>query len=214
MFISLNSEYITMDFNPFPRLRISGPEELYHVELREYPNGEDQSRVIDAFRITAGKNKFWREEFMVPIEFYMDFEISVSKFHHTYGMKKIFTHRFNDYSKLVRFNLKSESREEVEVWLDRIKLYQEVHGCEIFVESKFDDVNKKFSSYYRTYEIDFYKTYNIGRFPKSSNDFRTMDMRMEGLIWFGNFKKFWSYQHPRNWNGLSSQEIIDDILGL
>jgi hypothetical protein len=41
-----------------------------------------------------------------------------------------------------------------------------------------------------------------------------MDMRMEGYIWFGNFKKFWSYQHPRNWNNLSSQQIIDDILGL
>jgi len=214
MFISLNHEYITLDFNPFPRLKIRGPEELYHVELREYPNGEDQSRVVDAFRIAAGRNKVWRDEFHVPIEFYMDFEISISKFHSIYGMKKIFTHRFNDYSKLVRFNLESENRDEIELWINRIKLYQEVHGCEIFVQSKFDDVNKKFSSYYRTYEIDFYKTYNIGRFPKSSTDFRTMDMRMEGLIWFGNFKKFWSYQHPRNWNGLTSQEIIDDILGL
>jgi hypothetical protein len=144
----------------------------------------------------------------------VDFEISVSKLHPFYGMRKIFTHRYNDYSKLVRFNLKTENREELEIWLDRIHLYQEVHGCEIFINSKFDDVNKKFSTYYRTYDIDFYKTYNIGRYPKSSTDFRTMDMRMEGLIWFGNFKKFWSYQHPRNWNNLSSQEIIDDILGL
>jgi hypothetical protein len=214
MFISLNNEYITMDFNPYPRLKVRGPEELYHVELREYPNGEDVSRVVDAYRIAAGKNKIWREEFLVPIEFYMDFEISVSKFHPYYGMRKIFTHRYNDYSKLVRFNLHTENREELEIWLDRIRLYQEVHGCEIFIDSRFDDVNKKFSTYYRTYEIDFYKTYNISRYPKASTDFRTMDMRMEGYIWFGNFKKFWSYQHPRNWNNLSSQQIIDDILGL
>lgn len=55
MFISLNNEYITMDFNPYPRLRVRGPEEPYHVELREYPNGEDVSRVVDAYRIMQEK---------------------------------------------------------------------------------------------------------------------------------------------------------------
>ena len=57
-------------------------------------------------------------------------------------------------------------------------------------------------------------TYNIGRFPKSSTDFRTVDHRKEGLIWYGNWKTFWSYQHPRVWTDLTSQEIVDDILGL
>ena len=47
-----------------------------------------------------------------------------------------------------------------------------------------------------------------------SNDFKTVDPRKDGLIWYGNWKTFWSYQHPRNWANLSSQEIVDDILGL
>jgi hypothetical protein len=37
---------------------------------------------------------------------------------------------------------------------------------------------------------------------------------MEGVIWYGNWKTFWSYQHPRLWKNLSSQQIADDILGL
>jgi hypothetical protein len=41
-----------------------------------------------------------------------------------------------------------------------------------------------------------------------------LDHRMEGVIWYGNWKTFWSYQHPRPWKTLSSQEIVDDILGL
>ena len=73
---------------------------------------------------------------------------------------------------------------------------------------------QKFDSFYQTYGLNFYKTYNIGRFPKTSNDFKTVDPRKDGLIWYGNWKTFWSYQHPRNWANLSSQEIVDDILGL
>ena len=41
-----------------------------------------------------------------------------------------------------------------------------------------------------------------------------MDSNKEGVIWYGNWKTFWSYQHPRLWKNLSSQEIVDDILGL
>jgi hypothetical protein len=62
--------------------------------------------------------------------------------------------------------------------------------------------------------IDYYKTYNIGRFPKNSHDWRTIDPRQEGVIWYGNWKTFWSYQHPRLHSNLSSKEIIDDILSL
>ena len=76
------------------------------------------------------------------------------------------------------------------------------------------DLNKKLPNYYLTYGIDHYKTYNIGRYPKTSKDFKTVDHRKEGLIWFGHWKTFWSYQHPRLWKNLSSQEIVDDILGL
>ena len=32
--------------------------------------------------------------------------------------------------------------------------------------------------------VAYYKTYNIGRFPKTSNDFRTLDQRKDGFVWW------------------------------
>ena len=37
---------------------------------------------------------------------------------------------------------------------------------------------------------------------------------MNKIFGFGGLKLFWSYQHPRSWSFLNSQEIVDDILGL
>jgi hypothetical protein len=129
-------------------------------------------------------------------------------------LKRIFTHRYTDYGKVVLFNLVTDDKEECLLWLDRVYQYQKNHGCKIAVNTNFSDINKSIPSYYNVSGIDFYKTYNIGRFPKTSNDFKTVDPRKDGLIWYGNWKTFWSYQHPRNWANLSSQEIVDDILGL
>jgi hypothetical protein len=129
---------------------------------------------------------------------------------------------YNNKSDIIINNTKNESKEskdtndldECLVWIDRIMEYKRIHGCIPIIDTKFDNINTKYSDYYKVDNIDYYKTYNIGRFPKSSTDFRTMDIRMEGVIWYGNWKTFWSYQHPRCWKNLSSQEIIDDILGL
>ena len=129
-------------------------------------------------------------------------------------MNKIFVHRFCDYSKLVKFNLKTENYDECKLLVSRVEEYVRIHGCNPIFETPFDDLNKKFINYYNIPSIDAYKTYNIGRFPKDSTDFRTLDHRKKDMIWFGNWKVFWSYQHPRKWNEISSKEIADDILGL
>ena len=62
--------------------------------------------------------------------------------------------------------------------------------------------------------VEPYKTYKIGRLPKSSTDWKTVDDRFQGVINFGNWKSIWSYEHPRSWNELNSSQIVDDILGL
>lgn len=214
MYITLNNEQIVFNFNPYPKIRIAGPDKLYYVELREYKKNEDQSLYVEGYKVSTGSVPRWRTDFSVPIEFYGDFEIQISKYVQGYGMSKIFVHRFNDYGKSVLFNLVTKNLEEAWLWTERIKIYQKIHGCRVCIKSDFDEINKSFESYYHTHGIDYYKTYNIGRFPKTSTDFRTVDMRKEGFIWYGNWKTFWSYQHPRIWTDLSSQEIVDDILGL
>jgi hypothetical protein len=209
MFISLNEEKIILHFNPSIFLKISGPDELYYVELREYPKNDDQSLFVEGRKIIGNGGIF-----EVPIEFYIDFEISVSKYIPDYGLKKIFTHRFNDYGKQVLFNLNTNDFNECSMWVTKVQEYCKIHGCKMHLNTKFDEINKKYSSYYQVDGIDYYKTYNIGRFPKNSTDWRTVDPRQEGVIWYGNWKTFWSYQHPRLWSNLSSEEIIEDILVL
>ena len=213
MYFSLNEERVILNFNPYPYVRITGPDELYYVEMREYVDNDDKSLSIDSYKVSP-TNKGWRNWFDTPIEFYGEFEISISKYVPDYGIKKIYTHRYNDYGKFVRFNLETDDLDECILWVERVMEYKRIHGCRPLINTKFDEVNKKFSDYYSIKDIDYYKTYNIGRFPKKSTDFKTVDPRQEGIIWYGNWKKFWSYQHPRCWKTLSSQEIVDDILGL
>jgi hypothetical protein len=75
-------------------------------------------------------------------------------------------------------------------------------------------INHKHKNFFLAHHPEPYKTYNIGRYPKSSNDYKSKDPRKKGFLWFGHWKTIWSYQHPRFWKNLSSQEIVDDILGL
>jgi hypothetical protein len=214
MYITLNDEKIVLNFNPYPTLKISGPDPYYLIELREFKKNEDQSLHLESYQISNGIDRGWRQFFDCPIEFYCDYEISIFKYISNYGIKKIFTHRFNDYGKKVLFNLDTDDYDECLLWIDRVNEYQRIHGCKSIINTKFEDLNKKLPNYYLTYGIDHYKTYNIGRYPKTSKDYKTVDHRKEGVIWYGNWKTFWSYQHPRLWKNLSSQEIVDDILGL
>ena len=215
MYFTLNKENVVLNFNPSITVRIGGPDDFYVVEVKEFQKNEDFPSHLESYKVTPHPGKhFWREYFSLPIEFYLDFEVSIHKVIEGIGLKRIYTHRFCDYGKYVLFNLFTDNKVECEVWLDRVKEYERLHECKVVVNTKFQELNKKFGYYYSPIQIDYYKTYNIGRFPKSSEDFRTKDPRKHDKLWFGNYKTFWSYQHPRPWVELNSQEIIDDILGL
>ena len=142
MYISINQESFIFNFNPSPFFRISGPNDYYLAELREYPKGEDQSLLVDSYKISAGGISSWRNNFHVPIEFYCDFEFHVHKFIEDIGLKRIFTHRYTDYGKVVLFNLVTDDKEECLLWLDRVYQYQKNHGCKIAVNTNFSDINK------------------------------------------------------------------------
>lgn len=211
MFIDLNPEKIIIDFNPFPKVQVFGPQRYYFVELREYLKNDSESRVLESYEIVSTGDRF--NTFKCFIEFYGDFEICVYKFLDGYGLKRIFNHRYSDYFRNVKFNLDSLDENECNIWVERIKKYKFINECFVTVDSKFEYLNNMFDFSPHDHRVDFYKTYNIGRFPKISKDFRSRDERAEGLIWLGQWKQFWSYQHPRSWTNLSSEEIFDDIVG-
>lgn len=215
MFFQINKEKITIDFNSGITVSINGPDEFYYVEVNEFQKNNDSPVYVESYYITGNLNSnIGYKNFKLPIEFYFNFQIKIYKFINKVGLKLIFTHQYDDNDKFVLFKLNTDDYDEALLWVDRIKKYQLISGCKIILESQYKDLDDSFSSFYQTKNLDFYKTYRIGRFPKTSNDWRTIDHRKEGLIWFGNWKTFWSYQHPKFWGNLLSQEIVDDILGI
>jgi hypothetical protein len=214
MFIETNNEKIFLSFNPHLRLEILGVEKMYYVELREFVDNEPFSRVIESYEITSDSNSDWGESiFGCFIEFFFDFEIVIYKYVDRVGLTRIFTHRFTENGQTILFNLHSKDKNDCKIWAERILEYKRKKSCFISINSFFKEINE-LSDIKFTDDSEYYKTYNIGRFPKTSLDFRSTDERSEGLVWMGNWKKFWSYQHPRFWGDLSPKEIIDDILGL
>jgi hypothetical protein len=212
MFTTVNNEQIEINFNPSIYVNVLGPDHFYYVEVREYVKDSPESKLVEAFHFNRNANLVKDYNFYFFAEFYGDYEISVFKFVKNVGLQKIFNHRYNDCGKLVQFNLVTENIEDAKVWVKSINEYQQKHGCIVKVNSKFDEIN----NLYKTDNVStLYKTYNIGRFPKTSTDFKSVgETRKYGNLWFGNWKVFWSYQHPRNWKELSTKEIADDILGL
>jgi hypothetical protein len=213
MFTQIGDEKIVIDFNKGITVRVGGPEQLYYVELHEFKKGDQQPYIVEGIHFTT-MNDWYMKEFHLPIEFYMDFEIIIYKFDDTFGLKRIYSHRYNDRDQLVRFILDTDNLDEASVWLKRCMTYKKRNECHVEIISNFDEINSYSETRFKDRNLTPYKTYRIGKFPKNSNDWKTVDPRKEGVIWFGNWKTFWSYQHPRLWKSLSSQEIVDDILGL
>jgi hypothetical protein len=215
MYIQINQEKIKIDFNSGITVSISGPDDFYYVEVNEFQKNNDNLVYVEGYLITDKLKYTWmKKNFTLPIEFYFNFQIKIYKFIDKIGLKPIFTHQYNDNDKLVLFKLDTNDYNEALLWTDRILQYKKINQCKIVLESQYETLNKSFDSFYQTKNLDFYKTYKVGRYPKTSTDWRTVDPRKEGVIWFGNWKTFWSYQHPRFWGNISSQEIIDDILGI
>jgi hypothetical protein len=212
MFTQINNEKIRLNFQSGIKVYVDGPETYYLVEINEFKKNSDSPVFVESYHITTKSGKGKNSYFNLPIEFYFDFEVNVYRFNEDSGLQKIFSHRYNDNGKLLKFVLDTSNFEEAKIWIEQIKKYQLMHNCKIVVESKFDVLDNTFNTKYLTKDIDFYRIYNIGRYPKSSNDWRTVDPRKEGVLWFGYWKTFWSYQHPRCWTSLSSKEIINDIL--
>jgi hypothetical protein len=213
MFTKINNIKIEYSFEQGITVKVNGPDDLYLVELREYIPGEDKPKYVECYTISDKINGYFNT-FYYGAEFYGDYEILVYKTDYDYGLVKIFTHRFDDRDKIVEFDLVTNDYGEAKLWSERVNKYIRIHGCRPVVKSKFPQINKKYPTYYSSDGLQRYKKYRIGRFPKVSTDFKSIEKKHEGFLWFSAWKIFWSYQHPRSWNFLNSQQIVDDILGL
>lgn len=202
MYFSLNKEKIVFHQNSGITVRINGPEETYYVELREFLKDKSLSYFVDGYEVALQGKEGIKPEFHSPILFYGDYEISVYKKSETGKLVRIYTHRYNDYGKLVKFKFDSKERVDCEVWYEKVMEYQKLHGCKVLIDSPFEDINKRVNPIYELLDIDYYKTYYIGRYPKEDDTFKS------------NINEYWSYKNPKNWESKSPSEIASDILGL
>lgn len=216
MFTRINDIAINYEFNPHISVRVDGPDRYYYVEVREYLKGSTESLFIEGYHISSKNTDVcWpHTEYTFRASFYGDYEISIFKMDFEEGLTRIFTHRFDDRDRVVKFEVDTDNKQEAELWVLRVLEYVRRHGCRPIIITKFEEINHRHKNFFSNPGIETYKTYKIGRYPKTSNDFRTLDPRRKGVIWFGFWKEFWSYEHPRLWKFLSSQEVVDDILGL
>ena len=214
MFTKIDNVKISYNFNNGIEVYVDGPDNFYYVEVREYPKNSDQSKLIQGYHITSKNILKHKTFFRCDIKFYFDFEILIYRLDISNGLTLMWNHRYNDRDRLVKFKLITNNREEASMWASKVLKYSKIRGCRPIIESDFDDINRMASTFFSIEGVDTYKTYSIGRLAKSSNDWKTVDDRFKGVLFFGNWKSFWSYEHPRSWNFLNSLEIVDDILGL
>jgi hypothetical protein len=216
MFTKIDDITIQMDFNNGIKVHVKGPDLFYYVEIYEYEKNSNVPKYLEGHQIHSipmDEAPFWKQ-FKFDARFYMDFEIRISRVDRNEGIQLVHTHRYNDRGRYVKFEIINKNKEETELWVDRINKYCEIHKCIPVIKTDFTDINHRNKNFFLTDGIEYYRTYKIGRFPKASKDFKTMDPRKKGFLWFGFWKIFWSYEHPRNWKILNSQEVVDDILGL
>lgn len=215
MFTKINDVNIRFDFNDGVTVRIQGPDNYYYAEVREFLPNHSESYFLEGYHICKEPLPCYDlQEFRYMANFHYDFELLIYKADANYGLVRIFQHRFDVRDKLVLFNLETDDFHEAALWYDRCLDFTEKHGCNPVIRTKFDVLNHQHKNYFSPELFEFYTTYNIGRYPKTSTDFRSIgDKRVENLTMFNLWRKYWSYQHPREWKLLSSEEIVDDILG-
>lgn len=216
MFTKIDDITIQMDFNNGIKVHVKGPDLYYYVEIYEYEKNSNVPKYLEGHQIHSipmDEAPFWKQ-FKFDARFYMDFEIRIYRVDKNEGIQLVHIHRYNDRGRYVKFEIVNKNKGETELWVDRINKYCEIHKCIPVIKTDFTDINHRNKNFFLTDGIEYYRTYKIGRFPKASKDFKTMDPRKKGFLWFGFWKIFWSYEHPRNWRHLNSQEVVDDILGL
>lgn len=212
MYFSLNNEKIVFHQTTGITVRINGPEDLYYVEVREFKNNHE-SYFLEGYQVSLEKKEGVETEFNFPILFYADLETSIYKFTGSKRATKIFTHRYNDYGKLVKFKFDSDNYKECDIWYEKVMEYSFLKGCKPVIDSPFDEINKKVPSFYEIIDIDYYKTYYLGRYPKTDSwkPRQTLD---EAILREKNVIDYWSLHHPRNPENLTSEQIASDILGI
>jgi hypothetical protein len=115
MYTQINNEKIKLDFQSGIKVFVEGPENYYLVEVNEFKKNSDSPVLVESYHITNNSKLGKSSHFHLPIEFYFDFEVNVYRFNDEIGLQKIYSHRFNDNGKLVKFVLDTKNIDEAKI---------------------------------------------------------------------------------------------------
>ena len=107
---------------------------------------------------------------------------------------------YNEVNKNILFRLDTIHSDEFSMWYDIIESEAVVRG---FIPTIIH-FNESFDTNL------YYKIYNVGRFVQNG----TSEEHGYPNNFWGLFRYFWSWNQPRDWRYLNSQQIVEDIIGI
>jgi hypothetical protein len=111
-----------MDFNEGIKVWVNGPDLFYFVEVLEYEKGCGEAKYLEGHQIHSVPTDdapFWKM-FKYDARFYSDFEIRIYRCDDNEGMLLVYSHRYNDMGKYVKFEITNKNKQETELWVERI----------------------------------------------------------------------------------------------
>jgi hypothetical protein len=136
------------------------------------------------------------------------------------GVKVIDEVCYNPEGKNIKIQLDTNDKHEAFVWIEQAQEFGKKWNCNIYISCE-EDILKEATRIYKSNFIrksdggNFYATYHIGRYNiQDSLNLFGMQHQNKGWITNNSWQRFKSFNNPRDWNFLHSEQIARDILGL
>lgn len=164
------------------------------IQIFEYLGNESTPRIASSFNMISGEYQTYKRNW------YGKYEVNISKWDNELGLVHLKKITYDERNQNVLFVLDPLDDMDFKVWSDVIdKLYKERE----FIPT----IKYKHESFD---ENLYYRIYRVGRHSK---DQWGNQSGWPGFIW-QTWRKFWTWDNPRDWSTLTPIEIINDIVGI
>lgn len=157
------------------------------IQIFEYCGKESTPRIVASYNLMSGQTEIF------PRNWYGKYEVNISKWDNELGLVHLKKITYDERNQNVLFILDPLDDTDFEVWSDVIDKLSKERG---FIPTiTYPHLNFDENLYYRIYRV--------GRPTPSELN----------VVW-QTWRRFWSWQAPRNWVELTPIEIINDIVGI
>lgn len=157
------------------------------IQIFEYCGKESTPRIVASYNLISGQTEIF------PRNWYGKYEVNISKWDNELGLVHLKKITYDERNQNVLFVLDPLDDMDFKVWSDVIdKLYKERE----FIPT----IKYKHESFD---ENLYYRIYRVGRHSSDETN----------VVW-QTWRRFWTWNNPRDWSILTPIEIINDIVGI